>query len=256
MARFDKLEFDHHSRSESLQNVTRRETTDSVSWAGRAGLSRRQGSYESALQFYSRALEDDKTYISGWVGQVQMLVMLDEYPEAEVWSRKAIELFPSEGDLLASRAQSLVRLKRKKEAFASADAAMSQRGQSAYRWSVRGELLLADRQRTDRHCFDKALQVDDDWLAPTEIALIYLHYGQPSNALSRARVAVERDAGAVYAWYIQGVCQSELGLSVHARRSFEACIDLSPGFRDVDDQLRAIDQHGSLWKRVRGLWSR
>lgn len=256
MARFDKLEFDHQAQTDSSQSAIPREETDATTWAGRADESRRRGYYESALQFYSRALEDDKTYITGWVGQVQMLVMLDEYPEAEVWSRKAIELFPSEGDLLASRAQALVRLSRKKEAFASVDAAINQRGQSSYRWSVRGELLLADRQKTDRHCFDKALQVDDDWLAPVEIARIYLHYGQPSNALSRARVAVERDASAPYAWYVQGVCQSELGLTLPARRSFEACIDLSPGFQDVEQRLHAVEHNGSLWKRVRRLWGR
>jgi tetratricopeptide (TPR) repeat protein len=256
MARFDKLEFGSRSTSESAQELTGRREMDSATWATRADQSRRLGSYESALQFYSRALEDDKTYVAGWVGQVQMLVQLEEYPEAEVWSRKAIELFPAEGDLHASRAQSLIRLQRKKEAFAAADAAMSQRGQSAYRWSVRGELLLADRQKTDRHCFDKALQVDDDWLVPAEIALICLHYGQPGSALSRARAAVERDSRAAYAWYLQGVCQAELGLSVPARRSFEACLDLHPGFRGVEEQLRATDGNGSIWKRLRGLWSR
>lgn len=256
MARFDKLEFDSHSKSESAQGLTGRREVDSPTWATRADRSRRLGSYESALQYFSRALEDDKMYVAGWVGQVQMLVQLEEYPEAEVWSRKAIELFPAEGDLHASRAQSLIRLQRKREAFASVDAAMSQRGQSAYRWSVRGELLLADRQKTDRHCFDKALQVDDDWLVPAEIALIYLHYAQPSNALNRARAAVERDSGSVYAWYLQGVCQSELGLAVAARRSFEACLDLRPGFYDVEERLRATDGHSSLWKRFRGLWSR
>ncbi len=256
MARFDKLEFEHHSREESSHDVTQRETTDAITWAGRADLSRRRGSYESALKFYSRALEDDKTYVTGWIGQVQMLVMLEEYPEAEVWSRKAIELFPAEGDLHASRAQSLVRLKRKKEAFASIDAAMSQMGQSSYRWTVRGEVLLADRQPTHRHCFDKALQVDRDWLPAVEIARVYLHYGEPSNALSRAGVAIERDTSAPYAWYVQGICQSELGLSTHSRRSFEACLDLSPGFQDADDRLRISEGHGSIWKRVRRLWNR
>ena len=31
--------------------------------------------------------------VAGWLGQVQMLVFLGEYPEAELWARKALELF-------------------------------------------------------------------------------------------------------------------------------------------------------------------
>ena len=56
------------------------------------------------LRFYSRALEEDKTLIVGWVGQVQMLVQLGELKEAETWARKALELYPNNPELLAGRA--------------------------------------------------------------------------------------------------------------------------------------------------------
>ncbi len=256
MPRFTKLELQTSVSAEAASNLTPRVETGSTAWMQRADQSRRSGSYEGALQFFSRALEDDKTLVRAWVGQVQMLIMLGEHPEAEVWSRKALELFPAEGDLHAARAQALVRLQRTKEAFASVDAAMSQPGQSAYRWTVRGELLLAGRQSTERHCFDKALQTDGDWLVPVNIALIYLEYRQPSNALNRARTGTERDPGAAYAWYVQGVCQAELGLDGPSAKSLRTCLELSPGHRDAEDRLQALRQGGSLWKRVRGVWSR
>ena len=47
--------------------------------------------------------------VAGWVGQVQMLVQLQEYPEADLWSRKGLELFPNNGELLAGRAQAFCR---------------------------------------------------------------------------------------------------------------------------------------------------
>ena len=56
----------------------------------KADQSRRAGLYENALKFYSRALELDRSLVAGWVGQVQMLVQLEEYPEAELWSRKGL----------------------------------------------------------------------------------------------------------------------------------------------------------------------
>jgi Tfp pilus assembly protein PilF len=256
MPRFTKLEFETPAATTSASSVTPRLAVDATTWMQRADQARRSGTYESALQLYSRALEDDKTLVRAWVGQVQMLIQLEESPEAEVWSRKALELFPADGDLHAGRAQALGRLHRSKEAYASIDAAMNQPGQSAYRWTVRGELLLSDGQSTERVCFDKAIQTDGDWLVPVEVALVYLEYKQPSNALNRVRLATERDPAAAYAWYVQGVCQAELGLDAPAMRSFQTCLDLVPGHREAEDRLHALRQGGSLWKRVRGMWSK
>ena len=49
---------------------------------------------------------------------------------------------------------------------------------------VRGELLVTARDDVDRHCFDKAVQADPDWLVPLEIALIYLHTSSPARPCS------------------------------------------------------------------------
>jgi tetratricopeptide (TPR) repeat protein len=75
---------------------------DSRYWMGQAMQNRRIGNHEEALRFYSRAVELDRTMVSGWVGQVQMLIALAEYPEAELWARKALELFRNHADLLAA----------------------------------------------------------------------------------------------------------------------------------------------------------
>ena len=62
-------------------------------------------------------------------------------------ARKALELFPGHGDLMAGRAQALCRLRDLKRAHEMCDGSLKQSGQSAYRWMVRGELLLAAKQR-------------------------------------------------------------------------------------------------------------
>src|SRR5262249_57322467 len=134
---------------------------------------RRRGHYENALRYYSRALERDRSLLGGWIGQVQMLVLLGEYLEAELWSRKALELFKNQGDLMAGRAQALARIGDRTQAMELADAAIRQEGSSAYRWMVRGELLVPTRDGVDHHCFDKAELADRGWLVPPAVALVY-----------------------------------------------------------------------------------
>lgn len=257
MNRFRKLEFE--SSFEAPRDESGRTSPpedSSVIWMKRADDCRRSGQYESALRFYSRSLEDDKNIVSAWVGQVQMLILLGEYPEGELWSRKALELFPSDGELMAARAQALSRLGQTKPAFAAIDGALNQSGNSAYRWMVRGELLLAGKQATQKHCFDKAIQMDEDWLVPIESALIFLYFKQPSNAQNRARLGVERAPDSPYAWYVVGVCQSKLGMHTQARRSFNTCLELSPGHREAEEQLLAMRANGGLWKRLKSIWTR
>ena len=81
----------------------------------------------------TRALEDDKAYLPGWVGQVEMLIALGEAPEADMWCRKVLELFPGNGELLAARSRSLCRLGDVKQAGAVSDASMAAAGRSALR---------------------------------------------------------------------------------------------------------------------------
>ncbi len=258
MARFDKLEFDGKKDPGETREEPLEIRRDEVDWLKRADQQRRTGFYENALKYYSRALELDKSLVEGWLGQVQMLVFLQEFPEAELWSRKALELFPNHGDLLAGRAQALCRLGDIRRAHEACDGALKQSGMSAYRWTVRGELMIAARQSTDQACFDKAQQLDGDWLVSAEIALVYLYYRNPSRALPRARRAVETASDQYYAWLIQARCQLELGFDAAARESLGHCLDLCPGHADARQMLAALEQSSvnSLGRWLRGLFRR
>jgi tetratricopeptide (TPR) repeat protein len=256
MGRFDKLEV-----SGGQPEPNERPSPDAsgsrveIGWLERAVEERRCGHHENSLRYYSRALEDDKSLVNGWLGQVQMLVLLDETVEAELWSRKALELFPGNGDLMAGRAQALGRQRDMAQALSLSDGSLKQPGQSAYRWQVRGELMAATRQDTDRHCFDKAIQENSDWLVPLEIACIYLHLDLPGRAADRARRAVELAPDRYYPWFVQGCIERELGLAA-AAMSFRRCLDLCPGHVEASRCLLELDQSGrsfrQLWRRVFG----
>ena len=186
-----------------------------------------------------------------------MLVQLEEFPEAELWSRKGLELFPTNGELMAGRAQAFCRMGDMKQAHALCDGSLRQPGQSAYRWLVRAEIMVAARQDMDRYCFDKAQEIDADWLVPLEAARIELYYGRPGRALARIRRALEINAEAPYVWYVQGVCQADFGLSRAARDSFQRCLELSPRHADAEEQLRRLQSWSwSPMKMLRRLFGR
>ena len=257
MARFDKLEFNAGRGPSPEPNDHDPLSRDASHWMSKADESRRAGLYENALKLYSRALELDRSLVGGWVGQVQMLVQLEEYPEAELWSRKGLELFPNNGELMAGRVQALCRMGDVKQAFALCDGSLRQAGESAYRWLVRGEIMIASKQDMDRYCLDKAQELDADWLVPLEAARIDLYYHRPGKALGRVRRALEINPEAAYAWYVQGLCQSAFGLTRAARESFQRCLELLPRHADAQEQLRLLRRwNWSPMKFFRRLFGR
>jgi tetratricopeptide (TPR) repeat protein len=252
LPRFDRLEFDESSgEGADVLRPADESGQDERQWLRKADDQRRRGLYENALRYYSRALELDRSLVAGWLGQVHMLLQLGEDSEADLWARKSLELFRGNGDLMAGRAQALARIGDRKQALELCDAALKQEGHSAWRWMARGELLIASKDEIDRHCFDKAVQADPDWLVPLEIALIYLAHQRPSRAHLRARQAVEKAPESFYCWYVQGWCEQELALDGQAERSLRRCLELAP--KHIEATRRLDELSSRPWSLKRGI---
>ncbi|MCG8405961.1 MAG: hypothetical protein MI923_12265 [Phycisphaerales bacterium] len=241
--RFTNLEFDEerHEKAESSSNIS---LPDRDGWkilenARSAHIAAR---YEEALRLYTRALQEDRRLIRAWVGQVQMLVSLGEFHEARVWSDKALQLFKNNGDLLSAKAQACIRLKDRKIALACSDGAMEAPGSSAWRWEVRGEVLLARRDRQFDVCFQKALEEPEaDWFDQVIIARIYAYYKRATTAMRYLRNAIEMAPDQAYTWYELGACQKELGLLNAASANFERCLHLDSNCQEAADALQSLD---------------
>ena len=160
-------------------------------------------------------------------------------------------MLPGNVDLIAARAHAYNRAGDKKRAHELSDGAFRQPDPSAYCWIVRGELMVASRPEVERHCFDKAQQLDSDWLVPIDIAHIYLYYNNPSKALDRVRLAVKAAPDCYYPWYLQGVCQKKLGFNSQAQKCFKRCLDLCPRDEAATEQLAKVAK--SIWSPI-GLW--
>ena len=254
MSRFKNIEFDQPQSSQAAAPDGAAEPArDEHFYMREADEARRQGCYENALRFYSRALEFDKKLLPAWIGQVRMLVEMAEYPEATTWSSKALELFRDNPELMAGKAQALARHGDIPNALALSDGAVQKPGQSAYRWIVRGELMVAKRQRTDTYLFEKAVLADPDWTVLVDIGRVLLHYDQPARAIPWLRKAVEKAPTSAYATFTEGIAYSRSGHKGPARGCFERCLELVPNHRDAQEQLSKLDSKmlsigASLWR--------
>ena len=258
MARFEHLEFGPDpaepkppkAAGPSKAAAAPARVEDERQRCGRPPNSAERDSTKSALRFYSRALEYDRSLVAGWVGQVQMLVQLDEAPEGDLWARKALEMFPGNGELMAARAQALCRIGDTPQAGSLCDGALAAAGRSAYRWQVRGEWMLICRQRLEEHCFSKAQEINGSWLVALESALIYLRYKFPSRAVVQARTATELAPGQYFPWFVarqgRGRAGDEPG-GIGELRSLPAALPLAHGCRESQERPeRRFVSHGHV----------
>ncbi|MBK7404266.1 MAG: tetratricopeptide repeat protein [Phycisphaerales bacterium] len=220
----------------------------------------RSGKFEGALQLYTRALQGNRSLIQAWVGQVQMLVELGEYDEARLWSDKALELFKSNGELLAAKARACVRQGDRAAAMAASDESIRSAGSSAMRWQSRGEVLLDRRGERARTCFDKSIaEAQSDWFDRVVIARAYLHYDRAAPAHEFAQAAVRLEPGHHYAWLVLGRCQEALGWLKEAEASYGRSLDL-PGepteARRAMTDLQSKGRSARLGRRLGGLFRR
>lgn len=256
--RFEHLEFDDgslHREQQQEQQEQRREKREAPGVLQSAPMDRHayhqravqafhRGEFEQAMRYFTRTLELDRAFVPAWVGQVQMLIELDEVREADLWANKALELFREHGDLLAAKAVARVRLRDRKGAMACSDASVAARGTSAYRWLARGEVLLAGDQPQAGSCFERAvLEPDADWFTEVWVARLYRRYGRHTNALVAAKKGTERAPHAPFAWYIRGLCERDLALSY--RTSLERALEIDNGFVLARVALRA--PAGASW---------
>jgi tetratricopeptide (TPR) repeat protein len=219
-----------------------------------ADESYRAGHFETALQMYTRALGVDRSLLPAWVGQLQMLVELREYPEARLWADKALELFRNNGELLAAKAQACLRQGDSAAAAACADASLQNSGSSSFRWRVRGEVVLRRSPDRARDCFEKSLaEAGADWFDRVLIARVYLFHALPAAAVSYAQLGVDREPSSPFAWLILGRCQQGLGLAERAAASYSRCRELPGGRADAEAAMRELSSCSRLTHARRWL---
>ncbi|HAB18733.1 MAG TPA: tetratricopeptide repeat protein [Verrucomicrobiota bacterium] len=254
MSRFGNLEFEADaSRSHGETRVEH----DANYWGLEAERAFNRAEFETALRFFARVLEFNPDQVSAWTGQVRALIELGEFREAKVWADKALERFPTAPELLAAKGVALGRLGDVDSALAFSDASLEERGDTAYIWLARGDVLLARKEKLADHCFERARSLAAGaWWVTWLAARVRYYYGQFAAALKQAQQAAAQDAGQFVVWVLLGDCQLALGLSDAARVSWTQGQQLEPGSRSLTERLLALRQRSWLqkgWGKLRGL---
>lgn len=253
MKRFTNLEFDDSSGSQK-NTGTGEQVRDAAYFHRRAILSFLHSDFELALRNYSRALEVNSSFFEGWAGQIWMLIELGEYPEAIVWSDKALESFPEHPELLAAKAVACLRDAKYDKAKAYSDNSISKENIGPRVWLARAEVLLQSKSRVADNCLSKALALNDDQanLIRLEAGRLLRRYRHYSTAVEYLQEAVKRFPKSALAWYELGHCQSRLGFS-QAVTSLEQSLHLHPHFEEAKQALNDAQEGflGRLFRRLR-----
>lgn len=254
MSRFSHLEFDQPLEEELHEPTTT--TPGAGGWLGEADAAFRGGDFERALRRYARALEEEPRCVPAWIGQAQMLIELGEHEEARLWAEKGLEHLPGDPGLMASQAVALSRLGDTEGARVFSDNAAEARGESAYVWLARGEVLLARREKPSDYCFDRAVALGGgDWLWPWLVARALHFHGRFAAALKRAQAALAVAPEEAVVWLELALCQAGMGLGSHAAHSLGQARELNPRCAELERVTRALaDCSGlnRLKRRLRG----
>lgn len=249
MSRFNNLEFEGEHESIQGVNVPRNDETHFMAEAQKAF---EEANFDGALRLYSKVLEFNVQNVAAWAGQVRMLIELGEFQEARLWAEKALERFPREPELLAAKAVALARSGACEEALACSDASIEARGDTAYVWLARGDVLLARKEARADYCFEKAMLVAPrNWFVAWLAARVRFYYRQFALALKAAEQAVQLNAGHFVVWLEFGRCQHALGLLGPARTSFEQARQLNPRAAQVNAAMAHLASTG-FGDRLRG----
>jgi tetratricopeptide (TPR) repeat protein len=218
----------------------------------------RQGQYESALQWYSRALRYALDLEEAWVGQVQCLLALYEYNEANIWADRALERFQNSPDLLACKAMAAGRSRGVPVGMGYSDASLEIKGRAVgpLPWIVRGDLLIGSRDARQGalRCFNKALELGGrDWFTHYLIGLALMREGLTEQALKRFSEGVQLERNSALLYCAMGQCHEALGEVREAllayRRAREADPTCKPA-RDKVEQLRNVGFLRRAWRSI------
>jgi tetratricopeptide (TPR) repeat protein len=246
MSRFANLEFEPENR---LKKANQEEPVDDRRYFRLGEELHRQARFEEALRSYSRSLEYNPNLVEAWVGQVRMLIELGEHKEARMWADKALEVHRDHADLLSAKAVAFAREGERQKALEFSDAALIQKGNSAYVWMARGEVLMGGDGRGSEHCFEKAQAASHrDWFVHLGIGRILHYWGKLTLAILWVQRATEADPAQPFAWQVLGDCQAALDLPGQAEMSYIRALEL--------DRANAAAQHGLTRLRNRGAYSR
>ncbi|MFH1077629.1 MAG: hypothetical protein V1753_12520, partial [Pseudomonadota bacterium] len=99
-------------------------------YLGQAKRYQLAGYHEHALRSYSIALGENPLSLKAWIGQLLIMLELEEYSETLLWSDKALELFPDPPQIRSVKSAAFYRLGHLITARDLSDSSLRAKGES------------------------------------------------------------------------------------------------------------------------------
>lgn len=218
----------------------------------------REGELETAMRYYSRALDRDLRLEPAWLGQLLCLVDLGEFREAITWADKALELCPGSAGVFALKGLAWGRLGDMEKARGFSDTSLRAGDRSSLVWWARGDILMSENVRNASFCFRKALELaGDDGALNLRIGRSFMSLGQAHSARPYLLHARNLQPENPLAWYWLGVAYQESGQTGEAGACFEHALELRPGkpeFQQAHARVARMGLLDRLWWKLSRIW--
>jgi tetratricopeptide (TPR) repeat protein len=232
---------------------------DHLFFLERAGQAMYEGDPESALRYYSRALNQCLQLEEAWVGQCLALLDLGDYDEAALWAEKALGHCPGSGPCFAARALAMARQGFMEKALGFLDTALKVKKDHWLTWLARGEaMVISDKPSAAEHCIAKALEIGGvpRWYILRRAGEMMLLHDLLRQALRYLLKAVELEPRLAMNHLRVAQAYHLLGRKKEAVEYVDRCLVLKRGLAEAVALQNELYQTGilhTLWSRAKGL---
>lgn len=214
------------------------------------------GNFEKSIKYYSKSLQLENSRIDAWIGQINALIAIRQYKEADLWAGQGLMLFPENADLIALRGVTYALKGFLKRAIGSSDFSLN-KGNSPTVWISRGEILLIAQNKNSFFCFEKAMELggSNDWKIPMQIGMIFHRHRMYSSALKYLTKAGSFNSTNFYLWYLIARCNYHLDFKEKANAAVKRAIEINPNFSLSKNTLKEINRF-SLFRQIKNIFKR
>jgi len=252
MGRFSKLEIDDDKLGKKKPEIEEAEPSyDQEHYINLGHKCFYTGEYESALRLYSRALTLDKTRIESYLFQIESLIALEQFKEADLWCTNALKVFPDNSDLLALKSLAIARTGSLRRAIYNSDSSMV-KGSSIYCWLTRGEILLLQKNNNAHYCLEKAISINkSDWRIIFKVASIYVRTKNYTRAIPYLRKCIEMEPTNHYCWYLIALCYFYLAMYSKMDEALDKTLELQPNCKPANDLITKYRNTPVIFKLIK-----
>ena len=212
------------------------------------------GDFQEALRLYGRALEEDRGHAPAWLGQVRVLLDMQQSDEAATWLEQAARVLGEVPGVLALRSLAAIGIGKLDDARQWSDRAMRAGPDVADVWLARAAVVYAGgNEAMARVNLDKAHEREPGGHTARRCAEVALDMGDLHTADRWLRKARSESPDSALVALRLGVYFERAGDLPQARHHLRRALRLEPRLTPAQLALEDLDNRGPF-DRIRSAW--